>query len=234
MAQVKLYDLVDLKSFFIKEIEKVATEFKFDEQFPGVDVHVGDAYPFTMLIDNPEANVFPAISVSEGEAAEEHLSLGYGERETTLKKEDIDDMEARENFALISPKSDRDTVRTAIQAFAAAQNGADLPILEASESRNVTITIDIWSEQNSDIKDKLYNILRAKIFGLRKIMKLAGIQNMHLTGNKDADYNTDFAGRHFYGGQIVLTTHTQLYEWFIETDITLIDKVIVDMQKPQI
>ncbi len=212
--QAQIFDLDDSKGFFIDLINsELKNKFRVSEQFPGIEeITATGAHPFIKLLTNPKANVFPAITVGLSNRRQENTRLDFAGERVDLTTDDMDKIIAVEAEGRISPTSLLNEVRDEV-----VNAGGTLSVEMREDNVKTTAKIEVWSETNGDIKDKLLNIIYAIMFGNMKNMKNnRNYDEIELGETTDGMYNYDF-GRTLHGGSLTVDFERELTEYNTDT-----------------
>ncbi len=222
----QIFELDDSKGFFIDLInDELKNKFRISEQFAGIEeITATGTHPFVILLKNSKANVFPGITIGLSNRRQENTRLGFAEDRVDLTVAEIDNILAVDAEGRISPTSLLEEVREL-----AVTAGGSLSVMRREDNVKTTVTVEVWSETNGDIKDKLLNIIYALLFGNYKRMKdERGYDEIELGETTDGMYNYDF-GRTLFGGTVTLDFERELIEYKLDTDEGVLDSAKIGL-----
>lgn len=219
----KIFEVDGAREFFINLFNtELKDTFKIKEQFPGIEeLAITGEHPFVHLVKNKQANVFPAVTIGIANTNQENTRLAFQEERVNISEVDIDRILEPEDDERLSPKSTLEEVRTEI-----INAGGSLSAVQRIDNIRTNVRIEVWTESNKSMKNKLVDILYAILFDAYKIMDNRGYGEINLGTAPEGMYNYDFA-RNLHGGAVNLDFERDMTVYQIDTSEQVLDKVLV-------
>jgi len=219
----KIFELDGVREFFINLFNtELKNTFRIAEQIPGVsELEITGEHPFVHLIKNKEANVFPAVVIGIANTDQENSRLAFQKTRVDIVEADIDRILLPEADERLSPKTLLEEVRTEIQ-----NAGGKLSVVSLEDNIRTNIRLEVWTENNKGLKNKLVDILYAILFDAYDILQDRGYGEINLGTAPEGMYNYDFA-RNLYGGAINFDFEREMIVYRGDTSEQVVDKVLV-------